>query len=114
MRATFNFFLDDWKHLSSVVIELKSKASSKYYNGAINQVQLARLKCESLLLEMNAEFSILIVDLPELPVDSFSTTHTMSAMSLPIPPYANELSIEGTYKDRRCDVLNAFAPYNYR
>ncbi len=101
MRATFNFFLDDWKHLSSVVTELKSKPSTKYYNGAINQIQLACLKCESLLLEMKAAFNIFIVDLPELPVDSFNT-HTMSDVSLPIPPHADELSIEGIIYDKRC------------
>ncbi len=109
MRATFNFFLDDWKHLSSVVTELKSKPCTKYYNGASNQIQLACLKCESLLLEMKAAFN---VDLPELPVDSFNT-HTMPDVSLPIPPHADELSIEGiiNFMIRDVHVLNTFSPY---
>ena len=99
MQTTFRFFLSDWENLSSVVAEFKSKPSSKYTNEAINQVQLACPKCESLLLQMRSAFDI-YVDIPELPVDSF-ITHTVPSMPLqdfPVLPHTG-FSIEGTCND---------------
>ena len=70
MHSTFCFFLEDWKHLLSTIDEFKTKPCSQYYNGALNQLQLACLKCEGLLLDLRSAFNT-FVDLPVLPVDEF-------------------------------------------
>ena len=86
MHSTFCFFLDDWKHLLSTIVELKLQPYSKYNNGALNQLQLVCLKCEGVLLDLRSAFST-FVDLPVLPVDTFMR-HTLCIPTM----YLQELS----------------------
>lgn len=101
MRATFSFFMRDWQEINTAIEGLKLQPCSSYNNGALNLLQLARLKCEGFLYDIVSSYS-LFVDLPSLPTDKFFPS--ASAISYRIQARAI-ISDSGDYDDRGIIML---------
>lgn len=70
MKSCLAFYHEDWKQLTSAVQKLLNEPCTKYKNGALALLQLARLKCEKKLTTLVSSFSPYI-DIDPLPVDQF-------------------------------------------
>ena len=70
MKSCMEFYAEDWKELTGVIQELLNKPCTKFNNGALAILQLARLRCETKLTTLVTSFGPYI-DVDPLPVDQF-------------------------------------------
>lgn len=70
MKAAVSFYLKDWHELVSAVKKIRAMPSSLYNNGALQVVQMTRLRCEEMLHGLVASYSQ-YVEIEQLPNDEF-------------------------------------------
>ncbi len=74
MRSCLAFYVQDWNEIIKVIRELRNTTSTKFNNGALAILQLARLKCETKLTTLVTSFGPYI-EVDPLPVDQFLALH---------------------------------------